>query len=146
MLIACASWPDRWERRKLVDGTFETRFTPHRGPTHSIVLIVLMLTLFGFLYMFVMAYMQLYHVVISLVVLRILVEIALGIVAAFVLHILADMLTRDGVKLLWPANADIGIPPIRKLRPLYASPGEYAWLWGILFAAGVLFALGVVGF
>ncbi len=145
MLLACSSWPDRWEKKTLEDGTVETRFSPHRGPTHSILILILFISVFGFLYMFAMTYIQLYHVVVSPLILRELCAVAAGFFLAFVLHIIADMLTWDGVKVLWPMETDIGIPPIQRLRPTYGSPGEYIWLWTIIFVTGILFALNIVG-
>jgi len=144
-LIACAMWPDRWEKRTLEDGTTETRFSPHRGPTHSLVMLILMVSVFGLVYLYVMTYMRLYHTSISPLLFRELCVVALGVFLSFVLHILADMLTRDGVKVFWPAGADVGLPPIPQARPRYGSGGEYAWLWAIIFVTGILFTLGIVG-
>lgn len=144
-LIACAMWPDRWEKRRLEDGTTETRFSPHRGPTHSLVMLMLMVSAFGLVYLCVMTYIRLYHVSFSPLLFRECCVVALGVFLSFVLHILADMLTRDGVKVFWPAGVDVGIPPIPQARPLYGSGGEYAWLWAIIFMTGILFTLGIVG-
>lgn len=145
MLVAAAMLPDQIEKRRRADSTQEYRFTPHRGPTHSIVMVVLLVASFSFLYVFAMTYLRLYHVVVAPGIIRTLTTLATAILFAFVLHILADMFTRDGVKLLWPGNTDIGIPPVRQLRPTVDSQLELIWLWLLVFVTGMLFAFGVVG-
>ena len=144
-LIACAMWPDRWEKRTFRRWNNRNAIFSASWANTQPHYALLMTSAFGLVYLCVMAYIRLYHMSISPLLFRELCVVALGVFLSFVLHILADMLTRDGVKVFWPANVDVGIPPVAQARPLYGSGGEYAWLWVIIFVTGILFALGIVG-
>lgn len=145
MIIGCTMFPDHWERRNKEGGGYELRFS-HRGPTHSVAIILLFIFVYIFLFMAILGYLHLNNIAVNPLFLRASCALASAFVLAFVFHILADMITREGVKVLWPAEADIGIPPVKSLRPRTGEWGEYAWLWLFIFGIGILFTLGIVGF
>ncbi len=68
-----------------------------------------------------------------------------GLWSAIFWHVIADMCTKQGVKVFWPSDKSLGLFP-KFLRPTNSSP--FALLI-LLFFAGViafLFAQGIVGF
>lgn len=102
----------------------------HRNLSHSIVGVVLIGSGAHFLLQFVMKFIT--------------IEIDQTIVwTAFMIgvisHILTDMPTKAGVPLFWPADMNIGIPPVRALR---FESGKFIEKFvvfpGLLVAAGTL--------
>ena len=68
-----------------------------------------------------------------------------AIFLTMLLHILADSLTKMGVRAFWPDESLVGVIP-REMRFTNTSPGPSLVLWSMYFVAGTLFALGVIGF
>lgn len=53
----------------------------------------------------------------------------------FASHLLADMLTKWGVPLLWPLGWDFGLPPFRSLRISTGTGQEAAYVTALILAA-----------
>lgn len=160
LLILSATVPDRWEhlnfRVQETDGEQESSLAQsgsnslqsHRGFTHSVLIWILVVSLFGIPYMIFMRYLFVTHMVLTGLQVAAVEEgsvLFLALLLGMILHTIADMLTYRGVKVLWPDEQHYGFGP-RRWRFKNESWREYAVLWGMIFLAGVLFAKGIVGF
>ncbi|MGH2496557.1 MAG: metal-dependent hydrolase [Ktedonobacteraceae bacterium] len=154
-LVWCARLPDRLERRKRKGaeaGTLSNVATlpvKHRGFTHSCFLLFLFISLVAGTATFLEIYFQRHPVELSPVI-RVflgkeLFAVFLGIFLAFVLHIIADSLTTQGVKVLWPDETYYGSLP-RSFRFNNDSWPEYIILWLMIFLVGGLIFAGIFGF
>lgn len=131
---AGASIPDRIEMRDkkgipLVGG--------HRAFSHSLLLLIILSIIFVMLDLMIGSWTGTFveHIVGS---------IFLGLWSAVLWHIIADMCTKQGVKVFWPDGKSFGLFP-KVLRPTNNSP--FALLILLLFVGIIafLFAQGVVG-
>ncbi len=142
MLVQLASLPDRLERRKTGDFGIPGK---HRGFTHScfflafLILIGLLVSVFGW------QFLVSHHVVLDPEMTKLLTTAGIAVFLAVVMHILADSLTKMGVRAFWPDDTLVGVIP-KDMRFTNTSAGPSLVLWGMYFIAGALFALGVIGF
>ncbi len=142
LLVVCARLPDRLERRRPDSVTGIP--VKHRGFTHSCLLLFLLIFFFVAICIIVGNYFQQRHLVIESFLIKEIVALFLGMLFAWILHIIADGLTTQGVKILWPDETYYGFLP----KPMPFSNGtwpEYIVLWGYIFLTGGLVFLGKFG-
>lgn len=152
ILILCARLPDRLERKRGVEArTLSDEVAlpvKHRGFTHSCFLLFLLTFLFLGLCAFAWTYFQHHPLVLSPVMNDLLVKEVyaafLGLLFAWFLHIVADSLTTQGVKVFWPDESYYGLLP-RSLRFSNDTWPEYIVLWSFIFVIGGLIFLGIFG-
>jgi membrane-bound metal-dependent hydrolase YbcI (DUF457 family) len=142
LLIICARLPDRLERRKPDSVTGIP--VKHRGFTHSCL--ILFFLIFFSIALCVLAgnYFQRQHLVIDPFFIKEVAALFLGVLFAWILHIIADSLTTQGVKIFWPDEKYHGLLP-RSMRFSNGTWPEYIVLWGYIFLTGGLIFLGKLG-
>lgn len=160
LLLLAATAPDRWERRSPRERVIGKEGTTvlgqeergplqsHRGFTHSLLLWMLFAALFGTVYIIFMRYLSVTHIVLTGIQIEVVEEVIalfLALLLGLFLHSIADMLTRRGVRVLWPDEHHYGFGP-RSWRFKNNSWREYAVVWGMIFLTGILFAKSLVGF
>lgn len=136
-----ARWPDVDQRVKwvgrLVGG--------HRGCTHSclglLMLIAAALTITVSLPLFLLSR----HITIPLPLLQEVNVICQSIATGWLLHLLADSLTRAGIPIFWPVTFNLGFPPMSALRFKTGSLLEDVVLWSIIFSVGFGIGAGLLG-
>jgi len=129
--VLAASFPDRIESR---DSGF---IGGHRAFSHSLILLFIL----GF-------------VLFSLDILlggwlgvtaeHILGAACLGLCSAILWHIVADMLTKQGVKVFWPNPKSFGLLP-KAFRPVNTSIFAHVLLWAFIGCVFFLFGQGSIG-
>ncbi len=142
LLIMCARLPDRLERRRL-DSTTGIP-VKHRGFTHSCLLLFLLIFFFVALWVLVGNYSQQRHLMIDPFLIKEIVALFIGMLLAWILHIVADGLTTQGVKVFWPDQTYYGLFP-KSMRFSNGTWPEYVVLWGYIFLTGGLVFLGKFG-
>lgn len=129
--VLAASFPDRIEKRDkgIIGG--------HRGLSHSLLFLFLLLScsifIDGVLETFLPSILQ--HLVGAA---------SFGLFSAILWHIVADMWTKQGVKVLWPDQTSFGWLP-KGIRPTNNAFFAYVILWAFMGLVGFLFAKGIVG-
>jgi membrane-bound metal-dependent hydrolase YbcI (DUF457 family) len=130
-----ASLPDRIEKRDkngipLVEG--------HRAFSHSLLLLAALSIVFFTLDLIIGSWMKASAEYIAG-------SIFFGLWSAIFWHVMADMCTKQGVKIFWPSEKSFGLFP-KFLRPTNNSP--FALFILLLFVGMIafLFAQGTVGF
>jgi inner membrane protein len=64
----------------------------------------------------------------------------------YIMHLLADSLTKEGIPLLWPYEKRYGLLPFTSLRFRTGTWVEYLLLWSFIFCIGVGFGTGNFSF
>ncbi len=140
LVILCARLPDIDQHNhlgRLLGG--------HRGFTHSLLGVLLISLFFATLVvslpvMFAMSGMILQPMLFTEV------KIALeAFVTGWVLHIVADSITRGGVPLFWPSPTRYGFPPKSIWRFKVGTIWEDLIVWAIIFLAGFGIGTGLLG-
>ena len=116
----------------------------HRTFTHSLVLWILIVWVFGLIYIIGMRYLHLNHIILAGWIVEEGCIPFLVLLWALFFHIIGDMFTKKGVKVLWPDNTVYGFGP-RQWRFKNKSWCEYALLWGTMIVTTVLLSRGIVG-
>lgn len=142
LLIICARLPDRLERRKPDNVTGIP--VKRRGFTHSCLLLFSLIFFFVALWIFAGNYSQQRHLVMDPFLIKEIVALFLGMLFAWILHIVADSLTTQGVKVFWPDETYYGLLP-KSMRFSNGTWPEYIVLWGYIFLTGGLVFLGKFG-
>jgi len=142
VLVQLASLPDRLERRKAGDFGIPSK---HRGFTHSCFFLALLILMGSMVSVVGWQFLVSHHVVLDPEVTKFLTTVGVAVFLAAAMHILADSLTKKGVRAFWPDNTLVGVLP-EEMRFTNKSAGPSLVLWGMYFIAGALFALGIVGF
>src|SRR5450755_2029230 len=142
VLIQLASLPDRLERRKTGDFGIPGK---HRGCTHSCFFLAFLILLGAMISVLGWQFLVAHHILLDPVMTRVLTTGAVAFFLAVMMHILADSMTKMGVRALWPDESLMGVLP-QDMRFTNTSAGPSLVLWGMYFLAGTLFALGVIGF
>ncbi len=139
-VVLCARLPDIdqqvWVGR-LVGG--------HRGFTHSFLGVLLMALFFTILFVSLPALFASGGVTMSPVLVEEIKVVLEAIVTGWLLHILADGLTKGGVPLLWPVTMRYGFPPDAALRFKVGTLWEDAVLWTLIFLVGFGIGTGILG-
>lgn len=120
-----------WEKvrfGRIISGIISPLFGKHRFISHSIVGIVL----FSVIVRFLLG-------IVGTVLLVDMDVVWFAFMIGFVSHLLTDMLTRDGIPLLFPLPFKFGIPPVRSLRIKTSGFVEKS----IIFPGLVLLNMGI---
>ncbi len=140
LVVLCARLPDMDQ-----DSRFGRLVGGHRGFTHSCLGVLLMSLFFAAIVvslpvLFMMGGILLHPVLLAEV------KVAFeAIVTGWILHIVADCLTRGGVPLLWPSPTRYGFPPKSIWRFKVGTIWEDLVLWSIIFIAGFGIGTGILG-
>ncbi len=140
LVVLCARLPDIDQHSQF--GRF---LGGHRGFTHSCLGVLLVSLFFATVgvslpILFMMGGMRIHPVFLAEV------KVALeAIVTGWVLHILADGLTKGGVPLFWPSLTRYGFPPNALRRFKVGTIWEDLVLWMIIFCAGFGIGTGLLG-
>jgi len=134
-----ARWPDTLELRRDPETGKQVR-RDHRGCTHSCFFVFFLIFIALFAGTAGISYLVSQHIVLPSFLLQEALAAFLGIVIGVVSHIVADSLTTQKVKVLWPDEESYGLGLFSNERP-----GEYVVLWGFIFLVGVFVGLGWFG-
>ena len=140
LVVLCARLPDIDQQSR-----FGRLLGGHRGFTHSCLGVLLMSLFFATLvgslpFLFTASGIVLHPVLLAEV--KVACE---AFVTGWVLHIIADSLTRGGVPLLWPSPTRYGFPPKSVWRFKVGTIWEDLVLWSIIFFAGFGIGTGILG-
>lgn len=140
LVVLCARLPDIDQHSRL------TRLLGgHRGFTHSLLgiallSIALLMVAASLPPLLQMGDMRLQSVLVTDI------HIALeAVITGWILHILADSITRGGVPLLWPSPTRYGFPPQSLWRFKVGTIWEDLIVWTLIFIAGFGIGTGVLG-
>jgi len=140
LVVLCARLPDIDQ-----DSRFTRLFGGHRGFTHSL-LGVLLLSLFFATIVVSLPVLCTMNGITLQPVLFTEVKIALeAFITGWVMHIVADSITRGGVPLFWPSPTRYGFPPSAMWRFKVGTLWEDLIVWTIIFVAGFGIGTGVLG-
>jgi membrane-bound metal-dependent hydrolase YbcI (DUF457 family) len=117
----------------------------HRGCTHSFLSIVLLVLFALMLTIGIPAFLLSHKIVVNFLLLNEGGIILKAIIVGWILHLLADSLTRAGIPVFWPATTRVGFPPISALRFKVGTIVEDVVLWSIIFTVGFGIGAGVIG-
>ncbi len=134
-----ARWPDTLELRRDPETGKQVR-RDHRGCTHSCFFVFFLIFIALFVATVGIPYLVSQHIVLPSFLLQEALAAFLGIVVGVLSHIVADSLTTQKVKVLWPDEESYGLGLFSNERP-----GEYIVLWGFIFLVGVFVGLGWFG-
>jgi membrane-bound metal-dependent hydrolase YbcI (DUF457 family) len=137
-VIKCASVPDQIEKVDDVD-------MEHRGFSHSIFFMLLLWGGMFLLYLILKDQLHQHEQVLPSWLVQEMWAGCIGVLAGILLHIVADMLSKRGVKAAWPSNVSLSPLP-QSLRYSYKKDNEQYLLWLWIFLSGFLFAINVIGF
>ncbi len=117
----------------------------HRGCTHSCLSIFLLVALALIVIVGLPEFLLTRHILVIPFLLQEGIVILKSVVLGWLLHLLADSLTRAGIPIFWPVTMRIGFPPISVLRFKTGSLVEDFVLWGIIFLVGFGVGTGAIG-
>jgi inner membrane protein len=117
----------------------------HRGCTHSILSVVLLVLFALVLTICIPAFLLSHKIIISYLLLDEGGVVLKGVIVGWILHLLADSLTRAGIPIFWPVTTRLGFPPIGALRFKVGTIVEDMVLWGIIFSVGFGIGAGIIG-
>ena len=140
LVVLCARLPDVDQ-----DSRFSRLLGGHRGFTHSCLGVLLLCLFFATIIVSLPLLFILGGTLMPSVLLE---EIKVGceaIVTGWVLHIIADSLTKGGVPLLWPNPTRYGFPPKAMWRFKVGTVWEDLLLWTMIFCTGLGIGTGLLG-
>ena len=135
-----ARWPDVDQRKwvgRLVGG--------HRGCTHSCLGLLMLIAFALTITVSLPLFLQSRQITIPSPLLQEVNVICQSIAIGWLLHMLADSLTRAGIPIFWPITFKVGFPPFAALRFKTGSLLEDIVLWGIIFSIGFGIGAGLLG-
>ena len=136
-VVKCASVPDRIEKVDELD-------LEHRGFSHSVAFMVLLWGGMFILYLIGKDQLSQHGLTLPAWLNQEIWAGCIGVIAGILLHIVADMFSKKGVKVAWPS--DIPISPLpEQLRYSYKRDNEQYLLWIWIFLSGFLFAESIIG-
>jgi len=140
LVVLCARLPDIDQ-----DSRFARLLGGHRGFTHSLLGIVLISLLFATIVVSLPIVFAMNGLILQPVLFAE-VKIALeAIITGWVLHIIADSITRGGVPIFWPSPTRYGFPPKSVWRFKVGTVWEDLIVWTLIFLAGFGIGTGLLG-
>ncbi len=140
LVVLCARLPDIDQ-----DSRFARLLGGHRGFTHSLLGVLLLGLFLATLALSLPLLLALCGITLQPALLadgRIALE---AILTGWVLHIVADSITRGGVPLFWPSPVRYGFPPQHLWRFRVGTIWEDLIVWTLIFVAGFGIGTGVLG-
>ncbi len=140
VVVLCARLPDIDQNDRigrLVGG--------HRGFTHSCLGVLLMGLLFATIVVSLPLLFMMGGMIPQPVFLEEVKVVFEAIVMGWMLHILADGLTKGGVPLFWPSSTRFGFPPQSIWRFKVGTIWEDLVLWMLIFCVGFGIGTGLLG-
>ena len=140
LVILCARLPDIDQNKR-----FARLVGGHRGFTHSLLGVVLLGLLFATFVVSLPIVCRMGGISLQPV-LFVEVRIAFeAFITGWILHIVADSITRGGVPLFWPSPTRYGFPPKSLWRFRVGTLWEDLIVWTLIFVAGFGIGTGLLG-
>lgn len=141
LVALTARWPDVDQRVKWIGRLAGG----HRGCTHSCLSVLLFIMLAVSVSVSLPIFLLSHHLIVSPSLLQEMDVIFKSIAVGWLLHLLADSLTRSGIPVFWPVTFKVGFPPVSALRFKTGSLLEDIVLWSIIFLVGFGIGAGLLG-
>ena len=141
LVALTARWPDIDQRVKWIGRLAGG----HRGCTHSCLSVLLLIFCALAISVSLPMFLLSRHVIVSPSLLQEVDVVFKSITVGWLLHLLADSLTRTGISVFWPITFKVGFPPVSTLRFKTGSLLEDIVLWSIIFLVGFSIGAGLLG-
>lgn len=140
LVVLCARLPDIDQ-----DSRFTRLLGGHRGFTHSLLGILLLCLFFAIVIMSLPLLCTTGGISLQPALFTEMKVAFEASVTGWVMHIVADSITRGGVPLFWPSPTRYGFPPKSMWRFKVGTLWEDLIVWSLIFIAGFGIGTGVLG-